>query len=116
MIGAGAAVLGVCAGLALLVEGPATALLPGDIVVSDHLTAAYPTEELAKVMSPRGFADSPASLARMTQASCKAIAPDTQLVVVILMESGVMRVQPAGGFFEPLLVLARDFVVVRRPT
>ena len=104
-----------CASLALAAEEAASAFLPGTLVSANHLAVACATEDAEKKFIPQGFPDSAASLARMTQANCKAIAPDMRLVVLSLMESGVMLVRPASGFSEALMVLARDFSVVRHP-
>lgn len=112
------AVLGALAGLAVLVadEPPAT-ISPGDIVASDHLTAGCESGEVAVAMNPAGLAGSATALARMVQAHCKAIAPDTRLQVTAPVEKGAMRVQPVGGVAEPLFVVAGDFAVLpaRRP-
>lgn len=104
-----------CASLALASEEAGSAFLPGTLVSANHLAVACATEEAEKKFTPQGFPDSAASLARMTQANCKAIAPDTRLVVLSVMESGVMLVRPASGFSETFMVLARDFNVVQRP-
>ena len=103
------------AGPALAEEDPGSVFLPGTMVASDHMTVACATEEAEKAFTQKGFPDSAASLARMTQANCKAIAPDTRLVVLSVMESGVMAVRPASGFPEEFMILVRDFRVVRRP-
>ena len=116
MIGIGAAVLGTCACLALLVEDARLAFPPGALVAASHLAVACLTEDVEKSIAQQGFPDSASAFARMTQAKCKAIAPQTRFLVVILMESGVMLVQPASDFSEPLMVLSRDFSLVRRPT
>ena len=116
MIGAGAAALGLGACLAILVGDARFAFPPGALVAASHLAVACPTEDVEKAIAQQGFPDSAAALARMTQAKCKAIAPQTRFLVVILMESGVMLVQPASDFSEPLMVLSRDFSLVRPPT
>ena len=115
MIGVGAAALATCTCLALLVENSVPAFPPGTMVVSDHLAVACPTEDVEKAMSLQGRPDSAAFIARMAQANCKAIAPDTRFLVVTLMESGVMLVRPASGSGKPLAVLSRDFSAMRRP-
>ena len=106
----GAVALGTLAGLVLLVaDEPASRVSPGNVVASDHLTAGCPTGELAVAMNPAGFADSSPALARMVQAHCKAIAPETRLLVTAPVEKGAMRVQPANGIAEPLFVVESDF-------
>lgn len=110
---AGAAALGALAGLVLLAaEEPAATLSPGDVVSSDHLTAGCDTGEVAVALNVAGLADSQAALARMVQAHCKAIAPDTRLLVTAPVEKGAMRVQPVSGVAEPLFVAAGDFAVL----
>ena len=104
-----------CASLALAAAEAGSAFLPGTLVSANHLAVACATEDAEEKFTPQGFPDSAASLARMTQANCKAIAPDTRLVVLSLMESGVMLVRPASGFSDAFMVLARDFSVVRLP-
>ena len=107
--------LATVAGLALLVaDGPAATVSPGDVVASNHLTAGCPTEELAVAMNPAGLAASSPALARMAQAHCKAIAPDTRLLITAPAEKGAMRVQPASGIAEPLFVMTSDFDLVSR--
>lgn len=111
----GGVALGRLASLVLVVAGePAAAVSPGDIVASDHLTAACPTGELAMAMNPAGLAASSSALARMVQAHCKAIAPATRLLVTAPVEKGTMRVQPASGIAEPLFVVASDFELLAR--
>ena len=108
----GAVALGTLAGLVLVADEPAARVSPGDLVASDHLTAGCSTGEIAVAMNPAGLADSPSALARMVQAHCKAIAPDTRLLVTAPVEKGAMRVQPANGIAEPLFVVASDFDVL----
>ncbi len=106
----GAVVLGTLASLTLLIaDEPAAAVSAGDVVSSNHLTAGCPTGELAVAMNPSGLANSTAALARMVQAHCKAIAPDTRLLVTAPVEKGAIRVQPVSGVAEPLFVVASDF-------
>ena len=106
----GTVALGALAGLVLLVaEEPASPVSPGDVVASTRLTAGCPTGELAAQMNPAGLAASPAALSRMVQAHCKAIAPETRLLVTAPVEKGAIRVQPVSGIAEPLFVMASDF-------
>jgi len=108
-----AAALGTLAGLAVLVaDEPPASLAPGDIVASDHVTAGCQTGEVAVAMNPAGLAGSASALARMVQAHCKAIAPETRLQVTAPVEKGAMRVQPVSGVAEPLFVVASDFAVL----
>ena len=95
--------------LVLTADEPAARVSPGDVVTSDHLTAGCPTGEVAVSMNAAGLADSPSALSRMVQAHCKAIAPDTRLLVTAPVEKGAMRVQPASGVAEPLFVVPGDF-------
>ena len=105
-VGAGIATL---AGLLLVADEPAPRVSPGDVVASDHLTAGCPTGELAASMNTVGLAGSQPALSRMAQAHCKAIAPDTRLLVTAPAEKGAIRVQPASGVAEPLFVMESDF-------
>lgn len=114
-VGIVAVALVACSDLALAAEDAGSAFLPGTLVSANHLAVACATEEAEKKFIPQGFPDSAVFLTRMTQANCKAIAPDTRLVVLSLMESGVMLVRPASGFSDTFMVLARDFSVVRQP-
>ena len=95
-------------------DEPVASVSPGDLVASDHLTAGCPSGELAVAMNPAGLAASPSALARMAQAHCKAIAPDTRLLVTAPVEKGAMQVQPASGIAEPLFVVASDFDLLSR--
>ncbi len=110
MLTIGAAALGALGGLLVLTaDEPAAQVSPGDVVASDHLTAGCPTGELAVSMNAAGLANSPSALSRMVQAHCKAIAPDTRLLVTAPMEKGAIRVQPASSVAEPLFVVPSDF-------
>ena len=104
---------GLGVGLAVLVaeEAPST-ILPGDLVASDHLTAGCETGEVAIKMNPAGLAGSPDALAKMVQAHCKAIAPETRLQVIGPPEKGAMVVQLLGGIAQPLFVAAGDFALL----
>ena len=102
--------LGAFGGLVVLAaDEPAATVSPGNVVASDHLTAGCPTGELAVTMNAVGLADSPSALSRMVQAHCKAIAPDTRLLVTAPEEKGAIQVQPASGVAEPLFVVPGDF-------
>ncbi|MGI3776055.1 MAG: hypothetical protein ACRYGC_02080 [Janthinobacterium lividum] len=104
---------GLGAGLAVLVaDEPPSAISPGDLVSSDHLTAGCESGEVAIAMNPAGLAGSPLGLAKMVQAHCKAIAPDTRLQVIAPPEKGAMPVQLVGGIAQPLFVMASDFAVL----
>ena len=103
--------------LVLVAAGePALALSPGNVVASDHLTAACPTAPLAVKMNPPGLAGSAPALARMAEARCLAIAPDTRLVMLAsIQDDGTMQVRPVSGVSEPLFVMASDFVLLSPP-
>ena len=92
-----------------MADEPAPRISPGDVVASDHLTAGCPTGELAASTNTAGLAGSQFALSAMAQARCKAIAPDTRLLVTAPAEKDAIRVQPASGVAEPLFVMEKDF-------